>query len=478
MKKNTLLLILLTAYFANAQQQEFHLDFEPGTPSGKVATWNNAFGGTSPVEIITNPDADGTNNSTTTKVLKTTLGEPLTAEFWAGIDNSESQEALGTWKIDMGVTSNLTLTMDINKNYVGTIGIKMATTSNGTTFEIGDQNVDNAVVDEWQTISFDLSGINPVGDLTNISDIIIFVDYTKTNGRVGQPSEYILYIDNVKWHAEKLTDPVVPACDDEIQNGDETGVDCGGACDACPIPVTSLSIDFESATTFIGVDGATYNDMVTNDVTNGINSSANAGQISNCNFGPWSHIQMDITEGIDLSAADKGFSLMVKGPRATPILLKIQVGDDHAISHEVGGNYTTPNQWQKITFDFTPFTTTDRSKIVIFFDITAGASGNTNDDIFLVDDLIFDAFSSLSSTRFEATENNFYPNPTQNNWEIKTKSQIIQSINLSNVLGKKVLSLSPNSNEAKIDGSSLEAGLYFAQIKTNSGINTLKLVKQ
>ena len=35
------------------------------------------------------------------------------------------------------------------------------------------------------------------------------------------------------------TDPVVvkPSCDDDKKNQDETGVDCGGVCDACEIPV-------------------------------------------------------------------------------------------------------------------------------------------------------------------------------------------------------------------------------------------------
>ena len=31
---------------------------------------------------------------------------------------------------------------------------------------------------------------------------------------------------------------VAPTCDDGIQNGDEEGVDCGGACEACPEPAT------------------------------------------------------------------------------------------------------------------------------------------------------------------------------------------------------------------------------------------------
>ncbi len=41
-----------------------------------------------------------------------------------------------------------------------------------------------------------------------------------------------------------------------------------------------------------------------------------------------------------------------------------------------------------------------------------------------------------------------------------------------------MLSISPNSTEALIDGAGLNSGLYFAQIKTNSGVRTFKLLKQ
>ena len=71
-----------------------------------------------------------------------------------------------------------------------------------------------------------------------------------------------------------------------------------------------------------------------------------------------------------------------------------------------------------------------------------------------------------------------YPNPTQNSWKVKAKSESISSIKVFDILGKSVLSLSPNTNEATIDGTSLKPGLYFAKIESASGISSLKLVKQ
>lgn len=70
-----------------------------------------------------------------------------------------------------------------------------------------------------------------------------------------------------------------------------------------------------------------------------------------------------------------------------------------------------------------------------------------------------------------------YPNPSQDNWVIESKNINMASIKVYDVLGKQVLALSPDSNEANINGSSLKSGLYFAQIKTAVGISSLKLVK-
>ncbi|WP_298550618.1 T9SS type A sorting domain-containing protein [uncultured Algibacter sp.] len=71
-----------------------------------------------------------------------------------------------------------------------------------------------------------------------------------------------------------------------------------------------------------------------------------------------------------------------------------------------------------------------------------------------------------------------YPNPSQSSWTVKTQNANMSSINVFDVLGKNVLTLSPNRNEATIEGANLKRGIYFAQIKTASGISSLKLIKQ
>ena len=93
------------------------------------------------------------------------------------------------------------------------------------------------------------------------------------------------------------------------------------------------------------------------------------------------------------------------------------------------------------------------------------------------DNLYFYNSISLGINDFEASSFSTYPNPTQNNWTVKSQNNEINSIHVFDILGKNVLTLLPNNREAVIDGSNLKSGLYFAQIKTETGINSIKLVK-
>ncbi|TXD47227.1 T9SS type A sorting domain-containing protein [Polaribacter sp. IC073] len=203
MKKITLLIILLVTSLGYAQQQEYLLDFEDGTPSGTASNWYTFDNEPAAAEVVDNPDLDGVNN-TASKVLKVVVG-PGNA-FYAGVNNKWQDSKFGTWKLDMSVASNLTLSIDVNKNYVGTVGIKMGTNTSGTSFQITDQNVGNTVVDEWQTLTWDLSGINPNGDLTNINQMVVFVDWTQ--GQADRAANSTIFIDNIKFNAEMLTAPV------------------------------------------------------------------------------------------------------------------------------------------------------------------------------------------------------------------------------------------------------------------------------
>lgn len=247
--------------------------------------------------------------------------------------------------------------------------------------------------------------------------------------------------------------------------------------DPPPAPITDLTVDFETATEFGAADGGTYTDLVANTVTDGINSSAFVGQISDCNATWWTHAFLNTT-GFDLSSGDRGFSLMVKGDRVTPIMLKLQVGADYNANHEIfGQEYTTPGVWQKITWDLSSYTTSDRTRLVLFFDIQSNNNTGGSTDTFQFDNLVFGEYATLSSKDFTIEGLAIYPNPTIDTWNISTKSQAINSIEVFNILGKRVLALRPIGLSAEVDASNLNPGIYIAKISTELGTQTKKLIK-
>jgi len=139
---------------------------------------------------------------------------------------------------------------------------------------------------------------------------------------------------------------------------------------------------------------------------------------------------------------------------------------------------------------------TSRESLVIFVDVknhgaqtatggalidpantTGGESGTPGlSGTYIIDNLTLGA-TVLNVEDFKSLEFRAYPNPTQSSWTIKNAKSVIKTINVFDILGKNVLSLAPNASEVNVDGSTLKSGLYFAQIKTEAGINSIKLIK-
>lgn len=85
--------------------------------------------------------------------------------------------------------------------------------------------------------------------------------------------------------------------------------------------------------------------------------------------------------------------------------------------------------------------------------------------------------ATLGIAEFDTTIIKAFPNPTLNVWNVKTNNEVINEVSVFDVLGKQVITLSPNSHTVSIDASSLNSGLYFAKIKSDNGTKSIKLIK-
>ena len=115
-----------------------------------------------------------------------------------------------------------------------------------------------------------------------------------------------------------------------------------------------------------------------------------------------------------------------------------------------------------------------RDKIALVQVVAAGAPAFGP---IYIDNIYFHKNTTLGIEDFDKTSFSAYPNPTQDSWTVKTKNVNISSVQVYDILGKNVLSLSPNASEVKIDATKLSKGLYFATVKTEAGSESLKLIK-
>lgn len=303
-----------------------------------------------------------------------------------------------------------------------------------------------------------------------------------TDGNIGWETISIDFSDATNGYPSQ-TLPVVFGQYAQISvftNFDDTGVstywidDIAGAANGAAVlqPLTSLAVDFETATSFAADSGGiTYTDQVANDLTTGANSSATVGLVSGINSGPYSNAQLFVSEGFDMSAGDKGFSIMVKGPRAIPVIkFKLEGG----ANNERDAAYTTPGVWQKLTFDFAGDVSVVHNKIVIFFDFATAASADVADDVFMIDNVTFDVFSSLSTKSFAANAVKMYPNPAKGFVNFSSASNEVLDVAVYDMLGKEVLRA--NAVQSQLNISRLNPGMYFVNMTQGSSTSTKKLV--
>ena len=482
MKNIILVTLLLLVSFGYAQQQEYLFDFEPNTPSGVASNWYTFDNNPAAAEVVDNPNLNGTNPSST-KVLKVVVG-PSNA-FYAGVNNAWDEGVFGTWEIDMGVANNLSLSMDVHKNYVGTVGIKMGTVGQGTTFQITNQNVGNTVVDEWQTLTWDLSGINPNGDLTNISQMVVFVDWTE--GLPDRAENSTIYIDNIKFNANKLTDaPPVDSCENGVQDNDETGIDCGGSCNACPTNAAIIIEDFEGTPPQIATDNGLGSVSIVSDPETGGTHSEVLKIVTSSTAVQWQNAQVFLQDDyIHLISSNKVVTAEVYSTSAFHMLAKVVDAVGGTLADESAtDDYHSGSGWETLTFDFanpkdnTPVAAYIYGRI-LFFPMWNGNGWNNS----AVSTTYVDNITALSSATASLENNNLfdtkvYPNPTSDTWIISTPNNIITSVEVFNLLGKRVVLQDNNSTDLTISAQGLTSGIYIARITTKQGTKSVKLIKE
>ncbi|MCF7910955.1 MAG: T9SS type A sorting domain-containing protein [Candidatus Cloacimonetes bacterium] len=163
------------------------IDFEVGG-HGADWTWTVFENLTNPpLEILANPDPTGINTSdTVAKFTALQAGQP-----WAGCESQHLVD-LGQFSFD---ETNCTVKVMVWKPVISDVGVKFVEANGEAQPEV---KVANTVVNEWEELTFDLSGSIGAGITGILDQIVIFPDFDLA----GRLQDNICYFDNVTFHPQ------------------------------------------------------------------------------------------------------------------------------------------------------------------------------------------------------------------------------------------------------------------------------------
>ncbi|MCB0704084.1 MAG: zinc-dependent metalloprotease [Saprospiraceae bacterium] len=290
--------------------------------------------------------------------------------------------------------------------------------------------------------------------------------------------------------------PACPTCNDGIQNGDETGVDCGGSCPDCPTggcTPGSATFSFESG--WEGwADGGS-------DCARGASSYAWDGSYAiriRDNSGTSSSTTSPAYDLSQYSSVDVNFYFYARS---------MENGEDFWLRYNNGSGWTTIAAWaagtsfNNNTFYVATVTVTSglTSNAQFRFQCDASAnndmvyidlvtiSGNcsslpaTADPVVVTEEVNAPASFGLNEFNFEEEETtiNMYPNPASSelNLDIPTTMNV-RAIRVFAVNGAEVMIPRSTDNNETLNIADLSQGIYFLSIETDEEVINLRFIKQ
>lgn len=304
---------------------------------------------------------------------------------------------------------------------------------------------------------------------------------------------------------------VVSTCNNGVQDGNETGVDCGGSCPPClPSPTVAapaqpnrpaadvISIFSDSyapiaTLNYSGVDGQPSNDntfntswcpgattlvQVQGNNTNKVTGLGCEGvaffagrfnatgftrfhidiwtptttqdKVFSFKFSNWNNTTTGETNAFEYTATNA--NTLPSGAQGTWITIDIPMSSLNCIN-------TPPGNACPSVSDFTQFVITSNLGTVYY------------------DNLYLHKNTVLSTNDFETLKARIYPNPAKDLLNIESEISI-EKVSVYNILGQEVISKSPNAELVTLDVSSLQVGVYIVKTSINGNVSSTRFIKE
>lgn len=456
MKKITLLFIIMIS-FLSFSQQVIVQDFE--TPS----TFNFVgFEGLGSASIQPDPEAGGTRLNTL-RLVSVTTGNP-----WQGAEVIQQTTLLNlstdkTVQLDVYATQAFTLRLQLE---IG--GQLTATAQNYTT------------PNTWQTLTFNFN--QPVGGTAvangTYQKIVFFPNWNSgTNNFNNPPANFTVHVDNVRSVATAVppqnqpataapTPPARPAADvrsifsDAYTPVSQIGYTgstntfdtpwCGGV-----TTLVQIQGNNTNRTTALGCEGIDFID----------------GRFDATGF---THFHIDIWT--ETPTQDRVFSFKFSNWNGG-------TGEANAFQFTATNANLLPNPnpgtWISLDIPLANFICINTPPGNACPNLTDFVQFVITSDLGTVfyDNLYLHKNTVLNVASFEKSNLKMYPNPATTNFTIEAED-MLENVVLYNMLGQTVINVNPNNQQANIDISGLQVGVYVVKATVNGVESTTRLVKK
>lgn len=297
---------------------------------------------------------------------------------------------------------------------------------------------------------------------------------------MGTNTTEAVYIDDVT-----LTLSTISTCNNGVQDGDETGIDCGGSCAPCVVPPTPPTTAAptppnRNPSDVISLYSGSYANVASNfdagwcgassvQVVTIASNPTVAFKGNNCqgivldsgiDASSFTNLHVDvyIEAGTDLTSST--FNLkFVQQPGGAALEINLNVGSTPAL---VAGS------WLQIDVPVNLATFTGFKEF--------GITSNLNNKVWY-DNLYAYKGTALGTQKFETSSVKMYPNPVKNTLTIEANSAI-QRVSVYNILGQEVLKASPKTNSVILQTNELQKGVYMVTTDIDGKVSTSKVVKE
>lgn len=401
------------------------VDFETDIVDTDFLNYNGAT-----ASVIPNPQVDSENPSSTVAQIIRDGGE-----FWAGskifLDNPIDLST--EWQISMKVYTTAPIGTRIKlelENTAGRTNLDYLTTTSGT----------------WETATWNFHG--QASDYDRIQFIFDF-------GNVGDGTATSIFL------FDDIQQEIGPAIPD-------------------PVP-TTLPIDFETnvvTSDFTNFFGAVTT-VISNPQIDANNPSETVGQFLRSGGAGFMRSKLTLTAPLTDMSTFGTISMKVytDAPVGTILKFKLENIVPNAFGKEEDALTTVSGEWATYTWDFSNADSPiyDVLTLMLGYNGPNDASANAT---FLFDDIeIVANLSDGNEERLNMDNVFIYPNPSKDIVTVSSKNKNLKSITLFDILGNQILFLQPNSKKITFDISDFASGIYITKIETETGLGSLRLIK-